>query len=141
MVGEKFDMNLNFRSNPKILEFINELFFKIMTEENADINYKRDCEIEPQREDIVDDKVHIALFGAESESEKAQGVYSVEQDKGKDKKYSLLSGVDYAKYVWNMENVKWTNSSTKPKWYLTNFEQSASTIVSSAVQRSLRSLQ
>ena len=92
--GEKFDMNLNFRSSPTILNFINELFFKIMTEESSGINYKQDCEIEPQRADIVDDKVHIALFAAESKSENAKGVYSVKQDNSERSNYSAE-----AKYI------------------------------------------
>ena len=60
---------------------------------------------------------------------------------GKDKEYSLLSGVDYAKYVWNMKDVSWTNSSTKPQWYLTNYKQNQQTIIKSAENRALRSLQ
>lgn len=59
---------------------------------------------------------------------------------GKNKEYALLSGVDYAKYVWKMENVKWTHSSTKPKWYLANYKLNKATIVNSAMNRALRSL-
>ena len=92
--GEKFDMNVNFRSNPIVLEFINEVFSKIMVEETADINYLNDCVIEPQRKDIVDSKVTIALFGTEAKEECVLGVYSVKEDKGAKQEYS-----SEAKYV------------------------------------------
>ena len=59
---------------------------------------------------------------------------------GSNKEYSLLAGVDYAKYVWKMENAKWTNSSTKPKWYLTNYKLYKESIIKTAINRALRSL-
>ena len=59
---------------------------------------------------------------------------------GSNKEYGLLSGVKYAKYVWNMENVKWTNSSTKPQWYLTNYKLQKESIINTAINRALRSL-
>ncbi len=79
--GNVFDMNVNFRSNPKILEFINEIFAKIMTNETADIDYLHDAMIEPKREDILDDKVKIMLVKEEKESELESGLYSVKEDK------------------------------------------------------------
>ena len=77
-----FDMNVNFRSNPTILNFINELFSKLMTKEIADIDYISDAMIEPKREDIVDDKVKI-LFVEETkeEAEVETGIYSVKHHK------------------------------------------------------------
>lgn len=72
-----FDMNVNFRSSPTILEFINVVFSKLMTKEIADIDYKKDCLIEPQRDDIVDDKVKIMLVKEDAENNYADGVYSV----------------------------------------------------------------
>ena len=77
MNEDVFDMNVNFRSSPTILKFINEVFSKLMTKEIADIDYKNDCEIEPKRDDIVDDKVKILLVEEEKESELSTGVYSV----------------------------------------------------------------
>lgn len=76
-IEDVFDMNINFRSNPTILKFINEIFCKLMTKEIADIDYKNDCKIEPQREDIVDDKVKIMLVEEDDDETIAQGVYSV----------------------------------------------------------------
>ncbi len=75
-----FDMNINFRSSPKILNFINEVFSVLMTKEVADIDYKKDCMIEPKREDIVDDKVKILLVRKNKEGEVAKGIYSVKED-------------------------------------------------------------
>lgn len=80
LIGQAFDMNLNFRSNPTILKFINELFACIMTKQSTGIDYKNDCMIEPKRDDIVDAKVHIALFGAEEKDSEPVGVYSVKTE-------------------------------------------------------------
>lgn len=75
-----FDMNINFRSSPTILKFINQIFSKLMTKEIADIDYKNDCEIEPMRLDIVDDKVKIILVEDNKTEEFAKGIYSVKND-------------------------------------------------------------
>lgn len=72
-----FNMNVNFRSNPKILEFVNEVFSKSMTKLSADIDYEKDCMIEPKRLDIVDDKVKIYLCEEVKEEKIEKGVYSV----------------------------------------------------------------
>ncbi|MBQ8615038.1 MAG: UvrD-helicase domain-containing protein [Clostridia bacterium] len=80
-----FDMNINFRSSPTILNFINEIFSILMTKEIADIDYKKDCMIEPKRDDIVDDKVKILFVEDESESDFASGVYSVKKHKQMEK--------------------------------------------------------
>ena len=75
--GEAFDMNVNFRSSPIILNFINQVFSKLMTKRQADIDYLSDCIIDPKRTDIVDDKVKILLVNEEKEKVSATGVYSV----------------------------------------------------------------
>lgn len=75
-----FDMNINFRSNPKILKFINEIFSVLMTKELADIDYSKDAMIEPQREDIVDDKVKILVVKDDKEEVFDKGIYSVKKD-------------------------------------------------------------
>lgn len=91
-----FDMNINFRSSATILNFINEVFAKLMTKEIADIDYARDCMIEPKRDDIVDDKVKILLVKEEKEELVANGIYSVKQHeqtktiKTKDKEAMLV---------------------------------------------------
>lgn len=82
--GDVFDMNINFRSSPTILNFINELFSKLMTKEIADIDYEKDCLIDPKRDDIVDDKVKILLVDEENETELASGVYSVKNHQQKE---------------------------------------------------------
>lgn len=72
-----FDMNINFRSSPTILNFINVVFSQLMTKHIADIDYKNDCMIEPQRDDIVDDKVKIMLINEPEEEYVDKGIYSV----------------------------------------------------------------
>lgn len=51
--------------------------------------------------------------------------------------YSLGAGVDYARYVWNMKDVHWTNPSTIPQWYYTIFKNKKEAIVSQAVSNSI----
>ncbi len=79
-LGKAFDMNINFRSNPIILNFINEVFSKLMTKENGDIDYVKDALIQPKRTDIIDDKVKILLINNEKFSEIDSGLYSVKND-------------------------------------------------------------
>ena len=76
-VEDVFDMNVNFRSSPTILNFINLIFNKLMTKQSADIDYERDCNIEPMRNDILDDKVKILLVEEEKSSKCDKGLYSV----------------------------------------------------------------
>lgn len=57
---------------------------------------------------------------------------------GNNKEYGLTAGVNYAKYVWNMKNVNWTNPSTKPQWYYNQFRSSGTLIVAGAVHTSLK---
>ena len=59
---------------------------------------------------------------------------------GSNKVYSLGAGVDYAKYVWKMNNVKWTNPSTKPQWYYSNFNEKGAVLLTNAVIRALKEI-
>ena len=79
-IGTAYDMNVNFRSSPKVLNFVNEVFAKLMTEESADISYKTDAMIEPKRDDIIDGNVKLTFTCNHQEKEVASGVYSVEED-------------------------------------------------------------
>jgi hypothetical protein len=54
--------------------------------------------------------------------------------------YALLDGVDYAKYVWKMTNVKWTNPSTQPQWYQNVYRKKEKTIIDRAKERALGEL-
>jgi hypothetical protein len=54
--------------------------------------------------------------------------------------YGLLAGVDYAKYVWKMNNVKWTNKSTIQQWYQTAFDRKGATILNNAIERAKKEL-
>lgn len=54
--------------------------------------------------------------------------------------YGLSGGVGYAKYVWRMKDVKWTNKSTKPQWYYTEFKNNSEKIVHQAVNTSLKEI-
>lgn len=59
---------------------------------------------------------------------------------GSNKEYGLSAGVNYAKYVYKMTNVKWTNPSTVNHWYYNNFKSKGAGIVSNAVVRSMKGL-
>ncbi len=79
--GRAFDMNENYRSNPLILNFINEVFSSIMDKKSADIDYKNDAMIQPRRTDIVDEKVKILAVKKLKEPEpNLAEIYSVKAD-------------------------------------------------------------
>ena len=59
---------------------------------------------------------------------------------GGHKEYGLTTGTSYDKYVWDMKNVNWTNSSTQPQWYFTKFKNNAEIIVSEAVVKALKEI-
>jgi hypothetical protein len=54
--------------------------------------------------------------------------------------YALLDGTDYAKYVYKMTDVNWTNPRTQPQWYSTIFRRKEKTIVDKAQERALGEL-
>lgn len=83
-IGSAFDMNINYRSNPTILKFINEIFCSLMTSYTADIDYKQSSVILPRRDDILDEKPKILLVNSDSEKDVASGLYSVKNDKPAD---------------------------------------------------------
>lgn len=60
---------------------------------------------------------------------------------GTNKQYALTGGVDYAKYVWNYSNVKWTNKSTMPQWYATAFKDKGAVLITNAVMKSMKEVQ
>ena len=51
--------------------------------------------------------------------------------------YSLgAAGVDYAPRVWEYgDNTNWTNPSTYPQWYITEFERDENIIISNAIKQ------
>lgn len=59
---------------------------------------------------------------------------------GSNKEYGLGAGVNYAKYVWNMTNVKWTNSSTIPQWYYNTFRQKGALLLTNAVVKAKKEI-
>lgn len=59
---------------------------------------------------------------------------------GKNKTYSLSGGVDYAKYVWKMNNVKWTNPQTQPQWYYNAYVKTKEIITSAATSQALKEI-
>lgn len=56
---------------------------------------------------------------------------------GKDGRYNLLAGTNYAKYVWKMNDVNWTNKGTKPQWYYSVYRQKEKTIIDNAQKRAI----
>lgn len=59
---------------------------------------------------------------------------------GQNKEYGLGAGVDYAKYVYKMNNVNWTNPSTQPQWYYKNFNQHGAVILTGAVVKAKKEI-
>ena len=52
--------------------------------------------------------------------------------------YGLTAGVDYAVAVYKLDNAHWTNSNTKPHWYMTTLKTKEKTIQNNAVASALR---
>ena len=50
------------------------------------------------------------------------------------------AGVPYAKKVYSMENVNWTNKSTLPHWYYSVFNKNGAIIMTNAVNQALKGL-
>ena len=59
---------------------------------------------------------------------------------GNNKEYGLGAGVPYAKKVYSMENVNWTNKSTLPHWYYSVFNKKGAIIMTNAVNQALKGL-
>lgn len=81
-LGSAFDMNINFRSAPNILNFNNEIFSHLMTENDSGIDYDKTSKFEPKREDFPTDKaVEILIASTDNEivSPVAKGTYRLSQ--------------------------------------------------------------
>lgn len=59
---------------------------------------------------------------------------------GGNKTYNLLTGVGYAKTVYNYHDVNWTNPSTLPHWYYTAFRIRGSSLLTNALYKSLKEI-
>lgn len=59
---------------------------------------------------------------------------------GSNKEYGLGYGVDYAKRVYEYENVNWTNKSTLPHWYSSVLNKNGASILNDSVVRALKGL-
>lgn len=52
--------------------------------------------------------------------------------------YELLDGTTYAKYVYKMDDVKWTNQSTIPQWYDNVYKRKQNLIIEKSKQAALK---
>lgn len=89
--GSAFDMNINFRSAPQILNFNNEIFSCLMTESKSDIDYARTSKFEPKREDFPSERaVKILISNSDNEEEvvEAKGIYDLTQHQNPAKQIS-----------------------------------------------------
>lgn len=50
--------------------------------------------------------------------------------------FYIGSYTNYAKYVWNMENVNWTTPGTNNKWFARTLKQHQATILDNAINQS-----
>ena len=82
--GVAEEMNINYRSNPTILHFVNQVFSKAMTEQSAGIDYEKHSMFEPMREDFQKrEQVEIDILAPVSRSKtitKCLPIYSVMRD-------------------------------------------------------------
>lgn len=59
---------------------------------------------------------------------------------GRNATYNLLSGVNYAKYVWNYKKAKWTNPKTQPQWYKNIYKKYHNRILQTAKTRASKEI-
>ncbi|MBQ8522868.1 MAG: UvrD-helicase domain-containing protein [Clostridia bacterium] len=79
-LGTAFDMKINFRSAPQILEFNNDIFCKLMTEKDADIDYSGTGKFAPRNHDFPTSRaVEIYAINTDNQPDQLpiQGIYSV----------------------------------------------------------------
>lgn len=55
--------------------------------------------------------------------------------RGSEGNYYIGSYTDYAKYVWDMENVNWTTPNTNGKWYERNWKRNGKAYMNNAIER------
>ena len=90
-LGNAFDMKINFRSSPKILEFNNEIFSYLMTEKDADIDYAKTSKFDPRNKDYPlgkDVEILVPNLDIAPEPTYASGLYSVLNHTNPDNMYS-----------------------------------------------------
>lgn len=83
--GELVLLNANFRSKSGILEFVNAIFDRVMTEDFGGVNYKKEARLNTGSEEQKDDKKRVELLFAdtsklETKEEQELEVYSVKED-------------------------------------------------------------
>lgn len=123
--GTSFDMNINFRSNPFVLDFINEIFAKLMTKNISDIDYLNDAMIDPKRDDmIMSDSVRILLAKSneDEEAKPSQYLYSVMSDnaaKEKNKDSKHVEAMMVAKEIVELIGTDFYDANNKIKRKLT----------------------
>jgi len=79
-LGTAFDMKINFRSAPKILEFNNEIFSCLMTEKHAGLDYAGTSKFEPKNNDYPSTTaVEVVAINCDNPPapQIASGLYSV----------------------------------------------------------------
>ncbi|MBP5357023.1 MAG: UvrD-helicase domain-containing protein [Clostridia bacterium] len=80
--GCVIDLNRNFRSKPGILQLVNNVFSRVMTEEFGDVNYLRDASFDLAGADVNDNSVGVVrLIGTDSKEKKnTDEIYSVKDN-------------------------------------------------------------
>ncbi len=82
--GLAINFNSNFRSQPGILKFVNEVFDAVMTPASADVDYKGTARFTIP-EDTSNGCVHVRLFkGMKAENEAPSGLYDITADEQSD---------------------------------------------------------
>ena len=84
--GKLILLNANFRSKSGILEFVNEIFNVVMTEDFGGVNYEKEAKLVAGHESQIDQENRVGLLFADTtelskKQEQEISVYSVEDDK------------------------------------------------------------
>lgn len=116
---ENISFNKNFRSTDGILNFANEIFSVVMTEENSGINYKRDAMFDTEDKEIGEDvELHLFINPRKVEEEKNYGIYKLSShiDAPIYEKVSDMQGNFIAKTIKETVGIK-KNKEGKPYEY------------------------
>ena len=115
---ERIDLSKNFRSRKQVVDAVNSIFRKIMTEDAMEISYNKDAELNfgaieeyPDAENTFTDKAEFLIVASESSKKKNSDSNSLDDSESLDalsKEVQLIadkinSMIDSGKKVWDRD--------------------------------------
>ncbi len=113
--GKVVELNANFRSNREILEFVNTIFCRIMTEDFGKVDYDGSSRLTGSREPSRAPSVRIDIIAASEEKKKeAEGVYDITGNLRDSLSPSLRQGELIARRISECVGSAYKNKSGQP---------------------------